>query len=75
MRVPANAARRARAERPWLKPTLVNAAWAATRKKDRYLRAVPPHQDPTRCQEGDPRSRQLHADRGLLHAPRRRRIP
>ena len=26
-------------ERPWLKPTLVKAAWAATRKKDSYLRA------------------------------------
>lgn len=24
---------------PWLKPTLVNAAWAATHKKDGYLRA------------------------------------
>ena len=24
---------------PWLKPTLINAAWAATRKKDSYLRA------------------------------------
>jgi hypothetical protein len=26
----------------WLKPTLVNAAWAATHKKDSYLRAIPP---------------------------------
>lgn len=30
---------RTRQTSPWLKPTLVNAAWAATRKKDCYLRA------------------------------------
>jgi len=30
---------RTRQSTPWLKPTLVNAAWAATRKKDSYLRA------------------------------------
>ena len=30
---------RTRQSAPWLKPTLVNAAWAATRKKDCYLRA------------------------------------
>jgi transposase len=30
---------RTRQSAPWLKPTLVNAAWAATRKKDSYLRA------------------------------------
>ena len=30
---------RTRRSAPWLKPTLVNAAWAATRKKDSYLRA------------------------------------
>ncbi len=30
---------RTRQTSPWLKPTLVNAAWAATRKKDSYLRA------------------------------------
>ncbi len=30
---------RTRQRAPWLKPTLVNAAWAATRKKDSYLRA------------------------------------
>jgi transposase len=30
---------RTRQTAPWLKPTLVNAAWAATRKKDSYLRA------------------------------------
>jgi transposase len=30
---------RTRRATPWLKPTLVNAAWAATRKKDSYLRA------------------------------------
>lgn len=30
---------RTRRTTPWLKPTLVNAAWAATRKKDCYLRA------------------------------------
>jgi transposase len=30
---------RTRRTTPWLKPTLVNAAWAATRKKDSYLRA------------------------------------
>jgi transposase len=30
---------RTRQTTPWLKPTLVNAAWAATRKKDSYLRA------------------------------------
>jgi transposase len=30
---------RTRQTSPWLKPTLVNAAWAATRKKDGYLRA------------------------------------
>lgn len=30
---------RTRKTSPWLKPTLVNAAWAATRKKDCYLRA------------------------------------
>jgi transposase len=30
---------RTRQSAPWLKPTLVNAAWAASRKKDSYLRA------------------------------------
>jgi transposase len=30
---------RTRRTTPWLKPTLINAAWAATRKKDCYLRA------------------------------------
>jgi transposase len=30
---------RTRQSAPWLKSTLVNAAWAATRKKDSYLRA------------------------------------
>lgn len=30
---------RTRQSAPWLKPTLVNAAWAATHKKDGYLRA------------------------------------
>ncbi len=30
---------RTRPTTPWLKPTLINAAWAATRKKDSYLRA------------------------------------
>jgi len=30
---------RTRQTSPWLKPTLINAAWAATRKKDCYLRA------------------------------------
>lgn len=30
---------RTRKTTPWLKPTLINAAWAATRKKDTYLRA------------------------------------
>jgi transposase len=30
---------RTRPSTPWLKPTLINAAWAATRKKDCYLRA------------------------------------
>lgn len=30
---------RTRQSSPWLKPTLINAAWAATRKKDSYLRA------------------------------------
>jgi transposase len=30
---------RTRRSAPWLKPTLVNAAWAATRKKNGYLQA------------------------------------
>src|SRR5439155_27020492 len=30
---------RTRQTTPWLKPTLINAGWAATRKKDSYLRA------------------------------------
>ena len=30
---------RTRQSAPWLKPTLVNAAWAATKRKDSYLRA------------------------------------
>jgi transposase len=30
---------RTRQTSPWLKPTLISAAWAATRKKDCYLRA------------------------------------
>jgi transposase len=30
---------RTRQTTPWLKPTLISAAWAATRKKDCYLRA------------------------------------
>jgi transposase len=30
---------RTRPSNPWLKTTLVQAAWAATRKKDSYLRA------------------------------------
>jgi transposase len=30
---------RTRQSAPWLKPTLISAAWAATRKKDSYLRA------------------------------------
>src|SRR5919201_5138171 len=30
---------RTRQSTRWLKPTLINAAWAATRKKDSYLRA------------------------------------
>lgn len=30
---------RTRQTSPWLKPTVINAAWAATRKKDSYLRA------------------------------------
>jgi transposase len=30
---------RTRQSAPWLKPTLVNAAWAATRKRDSYLHA------------------------------------
>jgi transposase len=30
---------RTRRTSPWLKPTLINAAWAATRRKDSYLRA------------------------------------
>jgi len=30
---------RTRRTTPWLKPTLINAAWGAARKKDSYLRA------------------------------------
>jgi transposase len=30
---------RTRQSAPWLKPTLITAAWAATRKKDSYLHA------------------------------------
>lgn len=30
---------RTRQSAPWLKPTLINAAWAATRKRDSYLHA------------------------------------
>jgi hypothetical protein len=37
----------------WLKPTLVQCSWAAVKKKDGYLQALP-HQSPVRPQEGLP---------------------
>ena len=42
---------RTRQSAPWLTPTLVNAAWAATHKKDSYLRAQFVRiREPARCQ-------------------------
>lgn len=35
-------------------------------------RTISAHQEPARREQSDPRGRQLHADRGLLHASRRR---
>jgi transposase len=60
---------------PWLKPTLVQAAWNALRKKGSYLQAQScAPEEPPWTEEGHPRRRCLHADRRVLHAPRRRRV-
>ena len=56
---------RVRKGAPWLKTTLVQAAWCATRAKGTYLRA-----QFLRLKT----RRGLHAHRRLLHAPRRRRV-
>ena len=67
---------RARHGAPWLKTTLVTAAWAAVRTKGSLLPgAIPAPQSPPRRQESHPRRRGLHARRLLLHAPRRRGVP
>jgi transposase len=62
---------------PWLKTALVQCAWAASRKKDGYLRAqFQRAAAPTpRPQEGDLRRRRLHARRHLAHAPPRHLLP
>lgn len=61
---------RTRRTSPWLKPTLINAAWAATRKKHSYLRAQFLRITSRRgAKKAILAVRQLHADRGLLHAP------
>ena len=61
---------------PWLKTTLVQAPWAATRKNGSYLqsqfRRLKGRRGPKR---GDCGGRRLHADCCLLHAPRRERLP
>ena len=67
---------RARHGAPWLKTTLVTAAWAAVRTKGSLPPgAIPAPQSPPGRQEGHPRRRRLHARRVLLHAPRRRAVP
>ena len=57
---------------PWLKTTLVQAAWAATRKNGSYLQAqfrrLKGRRGPKKAIVAVGR---LHADRRLLHAPRR----
>jgi hypothetical protein len=59
---------RTRPGAPWLKTTLVQAAWAAVRTKESYLRAaIPPPQEPAWAQEGDPGRRRVDAHRHLKH--------
>ena len=57
---------------PWLKTTLVQCAWAASRKKASYLQA---QYHRLRARRGPRkavvRGRGLDPDRGLPHAPRR----
>ena len=51
-RAPANGARRGLGRhRHWLEPTLINAAWAAIRKKDCTCAPIPRHQKPPRREE------------------------
>ena len=61
---------------PWLKTTLVQAAWAATlEERELSADAVSTAQGPARPEEGNRGGRRFHADRCLLHAPRRDGLP
>ena len=61
---------------PWLRVALIQAAWAATRKKESYLQAQFRR---LKGKRGPKKAivavRRLHADRRLLHAPRREGLP
>jgi transposase len=57
---------------PWLKPVLVQAAWAAVRRKGVLLpRPIPSPTEPPRPQKGHRRRRCLHPHRRLPHPHRR----
>ena len=61
---------------PWLKTTLVQCAWAASRKKVSYLQGpIPAPALSSRTQESHLRRRRLDPHRRLPHAPRRRLLP
>ena len=60
---------------PWLKTALVQAAWAAVRKKHSYLQAQFQRLRARRgAEEGHLRRRRLHPHRRLPHAQRRHRL-
>jgi transposase len=61
---------------PWLKTTLVQCAWAATRTKDTYLHAqYLPHSIPPRRQEGHRCCRRFHPQCRLPHAQKWHPLP
>jgi len=62
---------RVRKGAPWLKTTLVSAAWPAVRVKDSYLQAQFHRLRAARGQKGHPRRGRLHAHCGLSHAEKR----
>src|SRR5712692_3569936 len=59
----------------WLKATLVQSAWSASRTKGFLLQStVLSHPSPPRTEEGGDRRGGIDADRGLPHAPDRRGV-
>jgi transposase len=62
---------RVRKGAPWLKPVLVQCAWAASRKKDSYFEAQFLRQSAPWAEKGGNRRRRLAAYDGVPHASAR----